>query len=58
MPTSRRSNQRSAATASPATHDERRRQMLDSGTYACKCLERRTRAAVKQLALAVAWLLV
>jgi hypothetical protein len=42
----------------PATHDERLRQMLDSGTYACKRLERRTRAAVKQLALAVAWLLV
>jgi hypothetical protein len=32
--------------------------MLDSGTYACKRLQRRTRAAVKQLALAVAWLLV
>jgi hypothetical protein len=55
MPTCRRSNQRSAATASPATHDERLRQMLDSGTYAC---QRLTRAAVKQLALAVAWLLV
>jgi MinD-like ATPase involved in chromosome partitioning or flagellar assembly len=34
--------------------DERLRQMLDSGTYVCERLERRTRTAVKQLALAVA----
>jgi hypothetical protein len=34
--------------------DERLRQMLDSGTYVCERLERRTRTAVKRLALAVA----
>jgi hypothetical protein len=34
--------------------DERLRQMLDSGTYVCERLERRTRTAVKPLALAVA----
>jgi hypothetical protein len=34
--------------------DERLRQMLGSGTYVCERLERRTRTAVKQLALAVA----
>jgi MinD-like ATPase involved in chromosome partitioning or flagellar assembly len=34
--------------------DERLRQMLDSGTYVCERLERRTRTAVKQLALAIA----
>jgi hypothetical protein len=34
--------------------DERLCQMLDSGTYVCERLERRTRTAVKQLALAVA----
>jgi hypothetical protein len=34
--------------------DERLRQMLDSGTYVGERLERRTRSAVKQLALAVA----
>ena len=34
--------------------DERLRQMLDSGTYVCERLERRTRTSVKHLALAVA----
>jgi hypothetical protein len=34
--------------------DQRLRQMLDSGTYVCERLQRRTRTAVKQLALAVA----
>lgn len=34
--------------------DERLRQMLDQGTYACEQLDRRTRTAIKRLALAVA----
>jgi hypothetical protein len=34
--------------------DERLREMLDSGSYVCEGLERRTRTAVKRLALAVA----
>jgi len=33
--------------------DQQLRQMLDPGTYVCGQLERRTRTAVKRLALAV-----
>lgn len=34
--------------------DGRLRQMLDKGTYVCEQIKRRTRVAVKRLALAVA----